>query len=245
MSFRHLKSLFNPRSITVIGASARERRMGNVLMRNLLSGQFAGPIMPVNPRRTSVAGVLTYPSIAALPQTPDLAIICTPAPLVPRLVEELGERGARAVMVMANQLDTTLGADGRPIERSILEITRRYEMRLLGGGTLGILVPGLGLNATFSQIAARPGKLGFVSQRDTVGTMVLDWALRKKVGFSHFVSLGDSLDIGFNVAYVVDVLTVLTCDNVKITLGDANSSALIEADEDNSDAVYVVMPMRL
>ena len=208
MSFRHLKSLFNPRSIAVIGASARERRMGNVLMRNLLSGQFAGPIMPVNPRRTSVAGVLTYPSIAALPQTPDLAIICTPAPLVPRLVEELGERGARAVMVMANQLDTTLGADGRPIERSILEITRRYEMRLLGGGTLGILVPGLGLNATFSQIAARPGKLGFVSQRDTVGTMVLDWALRKKVGFSHFVSLGDSLDIGFG-----EVLDFLAADS--------------------------------
>ncbi|MFB1028371.1 MAG: acetate--CoA ligase family protein, partial [Thauera sp.] len=208
MSFRHLKSLFNPRSIAVIGASARERRMGNVLMRNLLSGQFAGPIMPVNPRRPSVAGVLTYPSVAALPQTPDLAIVCTPAPLVPRIVEELGERGTRAVMVMANQLDTTLGADGRPLERSILEITRRLELRLLGGSTLGILVPGLGLNATFSQIAARPGKLGFVSQRDTVGTMVLDWALRKKVGFSHFVSLGDSLDIGFG-----EVLDFLAADS--------------------------------
>ena len=86
----YLTPLLEPRSVGIIGASEREASLGNVLMRNLLSGQFAGPIMPVNPRRPSVAGVLTYPSVAALPQTPDLAIVCTPAPLVPRIVEELG-----------------------------------------------------------------------------------------------------------------------------------------------------------
>ena len=108
-------------------------------------------VVPAAPRWRACSPTRASPA----PQTPDLAIICTPAPLVPRLVES-SANAARAVMVMANQLDTTLGADGRrPIERSIPEITRRYEMRLLGGGTLASGTR-TRLNATFSQIAARP-----------------------------------------------------------------------------------------
>jgi len=101
MSFHFLQSLFNPQSIAVIGASARPQRIGNVLMRNLLAGGFGGVIMPVNPKREAVAGVLTYPSVAALPHTPDLAIICTPAATIPSLIEDLGQRGTRAAIIMA------------------------------------------------------------------------------------------------------------------------------------------------
>lgn len=197
MSFHFLQSLFNPQSIAVIGASGRPQRIGNVLMRNLLAGGFGGVIMPVNPKRESVAGVLTYPSVDALPHTPDLAIICTPAATIPALIEDLGRRGTRAAIIMAGYLSTTLDGDGRALSEVILEVARRHGIRLLGGSTLGIMVPKAGINATFSQMRVEPGKLGFVSQSDAVGTMVLDWALPKKVGFSHFVSLGDALDIGF------------------------------------------------
>ena len=207
MSFHFLQSLFNPQSIAVIGASARPQRIGNVLMRNLLAGGFGGVIMPVNPKREAVAGVLTYPSVAALPQTPDLAIICTPAATIPALIEDLGRRGTRAAIIMAGYLSTTLSADGQPLGEVILEAARRHGVRLLGGSTLGIVVPKSGINATFSQMRVQPGKLGFVSQSDAVGTMVLDWALPKKVGFSHFVSLGDALDIGFG-----EVLDFLASD---------------------------------
>jgi len=207
MSFHFLQSLFNPRSIAVIGASARPQRIGNVLMRNLLAGGFGGVIMPVNPMRPAVAGVLTYPSVAALPQTPDLAIICTPAATIPALIEDLGRRGTRAAIIMAGYLSTRLNREGRPLGDVILETAHRHGIRLLGGSTLGILVPNAGVNATFSQIRVEPGKLGFVSQSDAVGTMVLDWALPKKVGFSHFVSLGDALDIGFG-----EVLDFLASD---------------------------------
>ncbi|MDK9704988.1 MAG: bifunctional acetate--CoA ligase family protein/GNAT family N-acetyltransferase [Sulfuritalea sp.] len=207
MSFHFLQSLFNPQSIAVIGASARPQRIGNVLMRNLLAGGFGGVIMPVNPKREAVAGVLTYPNVAALPQTPDLAIICTPAATVPALLEDLGRRGTRAAIIMAGYLATTFDADGRLLEAVVLETARRHGIRLLGGSTLGILVPKAGINATFSQMRVEPGKLGFVSQSDAVGTMVLDWALPKKVGFSHFVSLGDALDIGFG-----EVLDFLASD---------------------------------
>ena len=207
MSFHFLQSLFDPRSIAVIGASARPQRIGNVVMRNLLAGGFGGVIMPVNPKRQAVAGVLTYPDVAALPQTPDLAILCTPAATIPSLIEDLGRRGTRAAIVMAGYLATTVNADGRPLEAVVLEAARRHGIRLLGGSTLGILVPKAGINATFSQMRVEPGKLGFVSQSDAVGTMVLDWALPKKVGFSHFVSLGDALDIGFG-----EVLDFLASD---------------------------------
>jgi acetyltransferase len=207
MSFHFLQSLFNPQSIAVIGASARPQRIGNVLMRNLLAGGFGGVIMPVNPKRKAVAGVLTYPNVAALPQTPDLAIICTPAATVPALIDELGQRGTRAAIIMAGYLATSFDAAGRPLDQVIIETARRHGMRLLGGSTLGILVPKAGINATFSQMRVEPGKLGFVSQSDAVGTMVLDWALPKKVGFSHFVSLGDALDVGFG-----EVLDFLASD---------------------------------
>ena len=207
MSFHFLQSLFNPQSIAVIGASARPQRIGNVVMRNLLAGGYGGIIMPVNPKRKAVAGVLTYPSVAALPQTPDLAILCTPAATIPSLIEELGRRGTRAAIIMAGYLATTHDSDGRPLDTVILEAARRHGLRVLGGSTLGILVPKAGINATFSQMRVEPGKLAFVSQSDAVGTMVLDWALPKRVGFSHFVSLGDALDIGFG-----EVLDFLASD---------------------------------
>jgi acetyltransferase len=207
MSFHFLQSLFDPQSIAVIGASARPQRIGNVVMRNLLAGGFGGVIMPVNPKRQAVAGVLTYPNVAALPQTPDLAILCTPAASIPALLDELGRRGTRAAIIMAGYLATTFDADGRSLETVILETARRHGIRLLGGSTLGILVPKAGINATFSQVRVEPGTLAFVSQSDAVGTMVLDWARPKKVGFSHFVSLGDALDIGFG-----EVLDFLASD---------------------------------
>ena len=86
MSVRNLEYLFRPQSIAVIGASNTEQRVGTVLMRNLLKGGFSGPIMPVNPKHASVAGVLAYPDVTSLPVTPDLAVICTPAPSVPGLI---------------------------------------------------------------------------------------------------------------------------------------------------------------
>ena len=207
MSFHYLQSLFNPQSIAVVGASSRPHRIGNVVMRNLLAAGFGGAIMPVNPRRDAVSGVLTYPDIASLPRTPDLAILCTPAATLPELIAQCGLRGTRAAIVMSGHLATTQDKDGRPLAETVVEVARRHGIRLLGGSTLGVLVPRLGLNATFSHVQVEKGNLGFVSQSDAVGTLVLDWARPKQLGFSHFVSLGDALDIGFG-----EVLDFLASD---------------------------------
>ena len=200
MSTSSLERLFRPRSVAVVGANNKPHRVGNAIMRNLLTGGFEGPIMPVNPRYEAVAGVLTYPDVASLPRTPDLAILCTPPDTVPDLVDELGARGTRAVVVGARGLATLRGPEGDTLQERTLHVARQHGVRLLGGGTLGILSPHLGLNASFSRVTALPGNLGFVSQSDAVGTLVLDWAHPRRIGFSHFISLGDAADIGFGEA---------------------------------------------
>jgi acetyltransferase len=189
--------MFCPRSVAVVGANNKPDRVGGVIMRNLLAGRFEGPIMPVNPRYDAVAGVLTYPDVASLPRVPDLAILCTPPDTIPDLVDELGARGTKAVVVVARGLGTLRGPDGRSLQERTVLTARAHGVRLLGGGTLGILSPHVGLNASFSRVAALAGHIGFVSQSDAVGTMLLDWAHPRRVGFSHFVSLGDASDVGF------------------------------------------------
>ena len=200
MSTGRLHRMFRPRSVAVVGANNRPQRVGNVIMRNLLAGGFDGPIMPVNPRHQSVAGVLTYPDVASLPRTPDLAILCTPPATIPEIVDELGARGVPAAVVVARGLGALRDEEGRTLEARTLAAAKRHGVRLLGGATLGMLVPGIGLNASFSRVRALPGDIGFVSQSDAVGTLVLDWAHPRRIGFSHFISLGDAADVGFGEA---------------------------------------------
>lgn len=100
MTIRNLDRMFQPSSVALIGASKRPNSVGSVLARNLLKADFDGPIMPVNPKHKAIQGVLTYPDVASLPITPDLAVICTPPAAVPGLIDQLGERGTKAAVVI-------------------------------------------------------------------------------------------------------------------------------------------------
>ncbi|MEP2815328.1 MAG: CoA-binding protein, partial [Alphaproteobacteria bacterium] len=112
MTVRNLRKLFHPTSVAVIGASERKGAVGNLVMHNLLEGGFDGPIMPVNPKRRAVAGVLTYPDVASLPVIPDLAVICTPPATVPKIIDELGKHGTRAAIVLTAGLGATPAPGG-------------------------------------------------------------------------------------------------------------------------------------
>ncbi len=207
MSLRNLVQLFDPRSVAVIGASNAARHVGNVLMRNLLDGGIAGPIMPVNPKYRAVAGVLAYRDVASLPETPELAVVCSPDHTVPDVIEALGERGTAVAVIVNDGLARRRDAAGRSLRDEAVEAARRHGMRLLGPGSLGVLVPHTGLNASLSHVSALPGRLAFVSQSGAICTAVLDWARAKGIGFSHFVALGDCVDIDFG-----DVLDYLGTD---------------------------------
>jgi len=207
MSIRNLKPLFRPQSIAVVGASTKPKSIGWVVMRNLLQEEFAGPVMPVTPDHPSVAGVLAYPNVACLPQAPDLALICTPPETVPGILDTLGQRGTRAACIMTHGLHQALTPEGHSVIERTLAVARCHDMRILGPSSMGILVPGIGLNASFAHRGARPGKLAFVSQSGALCTAVLDWARPREIGFSHFIHLGDTDGVDFG-----DVLDYLGSD---------------------------------
>jgi acetyltransferase len=200
MSVRNLEALFAPSSVAVIGVSERPDNVGNVVWRNLREGGFAGPIWLVDHRVREVEGERTWPDVHSLPGTPDLAVICTPAATVPRLIAALGEKGTRAAAVLSAGLKQTDPLNGGSLEQAMLEAARPHLLRILGPNCLGLLVPGVGLNASFAPGNALPGKLAFVTQSGALATAMLDWANSRGIGFSHFISLGDSADVDFGDA---------------------------------------------
>jgi len=206
MSVRNLDSLLRPASIAVIGASDRPGSIGAVVFRNLRGDAFRGPIWPVNPAHDSVDGEKAWPDVASLLQVPQLAVICTPAATVPRLIADLGRKGTRAAVVLSAGLKQSAG-DGRTFEQAMLDAARPYLLRILGPNCIGLLVPGIGVNASFAPANATAGRLAFVTQSGALATALLDWANGRGIGFSHFISLGDSADVDFG-----DVLDYLGSD---------------------------------
>jgi acetyltransferase len=201
----YLAPLFEPASVAVIGASERKNSIGEVLMRNMLAAKFRGKLFAINPKHARVHGVRCVPSISDLPQPVDLAVIATPAPTAPALIEQCGRAGVRAAVVIGAGFGET-GAAGAALERAMLENARRHKIRLLGPNCLGIMRPSSGLNATFARGAARAGSLGLISQSGAVCTALLDWATPHRVGFSSIVSLGASTDVDFGelIDYLVN-----------------------------------------
>ncbi|WP_434525542.1 bifunctional acetate--CoA ligase family protein/GNAT family N-acetyltransferase [Photorhabdus asymbiotica] len=195
MSQRGLEALLRPKSIAVIGASEKPERASSVMMRNLLAGGFAGPILPITPNKSSVQGVLAYPSIEKLPITPDLAVICTHHSRNLQCLEQLGQRGCKTVIILSSP---------RLQFAELKQCCQRYSIRLLGPNSLGLLAPWQGLNASFSPVPILKGKLAFISQSAAVSNTILDWAQHRGVGFSYFIALGDSVDI--DIDHLLDFL---------------------------------------
>ncbi|MCF6440286.1 bifunctional acetate--CoA ligase family protein/GNAT family N-acetyltransferase [Pseudoalteromonas luteoviolacea] len=191
MSVKRIGQFFNPKSVAVIGASNNPNRAGNVVMKNLLQGGFKGPIMPVTPKYTAVNGVLAYSDIEQLPCIPDLAIICTNKATLCQLINALGTLGCKHAIIVAAGLNNEE-------KNTLRHCAQQAEVTLLGSNSLGLILPHIGLNASFSHTVAKPGKLAFVSQSAAVCSTILDWAKNKHIGFSHFVSVGDCLDIDFD-----------------------------------------------
>jgi acetyltransferase len=150
----------------------------------------------VNPKRSNVLGIRAYPTVADIPEPPELAVIVTPAPTVPGLIRECGEAGVRGAIVISAGFKEA-GPEGIELERRTLEEARRHRMRIVGPNCLGVMSPLSGLNATFAAGMARPGNVGFISQSGALCTAVLDWSFRENVGFSAFVSVGSMVDVGW------------------------------------------------
>lgn len=188
--------MFGPRSVALIGASERSGSVGAVTLRNLRGGGFTGPLYLVNPKHDTIAGMKAYPDVAHVPERPDLAVITTPPDQVAGVIRELGAIGTHAAVVITAGFGE-LGERGRAMQREIVEAAAAGSVRIVGPNCVGIMVPAIGLNASFAQLAPPSGDVAFVSQSGALITAVLDWAQPRRIGFSKVVSLGDMADVDF------------------------------------------------
>jgi len=195
MSIRNLDKLFDPQRIAVIGASETPASIGYTVFHNLIASNYSGAVYPVNPNYDAVQGIPAYADIGSVPVAADLAVICAPPPIVPGIVRGCGEKGVPGIIILSAGFREA-GEEGRKLEAAIRAEQRKFDgMRILGPNCLGIIVPRLHLNASFAAMTPAPGNIGFISQSGALCTSVLDWAIDEGVGFSHFVSVGNMLDV--------------------------------------------------
>ena len=195
MSTLNLEKIFNPQRIAVVGACDEPSNPGSVVLRNLLVEGSRRVIYPINATRESVHGVAAYPDIASLPKRADLAVVCVEPEETPQVVAQCGEQGVGGVVILSKGYHSLVD-EGRALDNQIrLAAAGHPEMRILGPNSYGFIVPHLNLNVSTVESIPKAGHLAFISQSRALTASTLDWALKEQVGFSHFVSLGDAVDV--------------------------------------------------
>lgn len=194
-----LDAVMRPRSIAVVGASRSSGTIGHQIVANLVRYGFTGPVYPVNPRATSVHSIRCYPSIEALPEAVDLTVVAVPKEGVIQVAEDCGLKGVRSMVVISAGFREA-GPQGVVRETALVDVVRRYRMRLVGPNCLGVLNadPATSMNATFAPTMPRFGPVAFVSQSGAVGLNLLDYATELEIGICQFVSIGNRADVSSN-----------------------------------------------
>ncbi|MGA2386240.1 MAG: GNAT family N-acetyltransferase [Candidatus Bathyarchaeia archaeon] len=196
MVTRNLDKIFNPRSVAIIGASDVEGSVGCLIVQNFVRLGYAGKSYFVNIRKPEIFGVKTYKSVEQISEPVDLAIIATPAKTVQEVMEECGRAHVKGAIIVSSGFKET-GPEGKAVEKAILEIAKKYDIRVIGPNCIGVIRPRNNLNATFLDKMPKPGNITFLSQSGALGSAILDWAIHENIGLSNFVSVGSMLDVDF------------------------------------------------
>lgn len=182
-----LHAVFSPRSIAIIGASTQVGSVGNDLVKNLTIG-FTGDVYPVNPKGGELYGLPVYPSIKAIPNAVELAVIAVPAAVVPQVLTEAGKKKVKAAVVISAGFKEVGNVD---LENQVAAIAKKYKITLVGPNCLGVMNPHLKMNASFAPTLPPEGSIAFLSQSGALGTAIIDYANTENLGFSKFLSLGN------------------------------------------------------
>ncbi|NLI73605.1 MAG: CoA-binding protein [Euryarchaeota archaeon] len=189
-----MKSLFEPESIAVVGASTDSRKIGHIVLNNLIQSKFRGKLYPINPRAEEILGLPVYTSLTAIPGKVDQAIVCVPNTLVPSVMEEAGIKGVSSVVVITAGFKE-LGKEGAILENKVGVIAKKYGMRVLGPNCMGMMNTTHCMNGTFTNIQPVSGSVAIASQSGAVCSSLLDWSTATGVGFSTFISVGNKVDV--------------------------------------------------
>ena len=189
-----LEMFTEARGVAVVGASTSPEKLGYQVLHNIIQYGYEGGIYPINPTAPEILGHKAYASVSDCPDPVDLAVILVPNKAVPGVLEQCGQRGLKgAVIITAGFRE--VGPAGKALEQQVIDIAKRYGMRIVGPNVLGIIDTVLKLNASFAAGMPRRGKIAFMSQSGALCTSILDMALGQGIGFSRFYSIGNKADI--------------------------------------------------
>ena len=196
MGVDNLDKIFHPKSIAVVGASERKGSVGHAIMQNLIKSEYPGDIYPINAKHKKIWGRPSCASVEQLNTGVDLAVLATPILSAPQIIKECCAMGVGgAIIISAGGKE--IGEEGKKIEAAIKKEAENTQLRIIGPNCVGILGTRDKINASFAKTMPLPGKMAFISQSGAICTAILDLSLKEKIGFSHFVSLGDMLDVDF------------------------------------------------
>jgi acetyltransferase len=240
-----LNHILAPKVVAVIGATESKGSVGRTVFQNLGRGGFGGVVYPVNPKRSSVLCVKAYPNIGAVPEKVDLVVVCTPATAVPAVIRDCAKAGVPGAIIISAGFKE-IGKVGQKLEQEILSDAQSGGMRIVGPNCLGIMIPKIGLNATFATTIAKPGNVAFLSQSGALCTAILDWSLKENVGFSAFASLGSMLDVGWSdlIYYLGDDPDTKSIIIYMETIGDARGFLSAAREVSLTKPIIVIKPGR-
>jgi acetyltransferase len=204
MSSFGLERIFAPKGVALVGGSPRPSSLGSIILRNIVDSGFRGKIAVVNPEYDQVGGQKTYANLEALSFVPDLIVITAPGAAIPEIISQAGKRGVAGAVIISSGLGHGLGSSAY----AVAQAARAHKVRIVGPNCLGVMFPGVALNASFAARHPVPGSLALISQSGAIAAAMVDWGAEKSVGFSGIVSIGDQLDVD-----VADLLDYFALDN--------------------------------
>ena len=189
-----LDHFFTPKSVAVIGASTEPGKVGYDILFNLIDAKFQGEIYPINPKADEILGKKAYKTVLDVPGTIDLAVVVIPAKFVMGVMEQCGQKGIDAVVIITAGFKE-VGKEGAELENQMMDVANKYGIRVIGPNCLGIISSNVGLNASFAPVTPKNGHLGLLSQSGALATAVLDWASQAGIGFNKFFTFGNQADV--------------------------------------------------
>jgi acetyl coenzyme A synthetase (ADP forming)-like protein len=191
--------VLTPTSVAVVGASRRRGTISGTVLRNIIRSGYKGRLYPVNPLARTVHGLRAFPSVSAIGEPVELAVVVTPAEQVLDVARDCAQAGVRSLVVISSGF-AEIGLEGQQRQRQLLEICRGAGIRVVGPNCLGVINtdPEVNLNATFAERPPLPGSIGFMSQSGGLGIAVTEAAARRRLGLSSFVAVGNKADLSGN-----------------------------------------------
>ena len=189
-----ISPFFNAKGVAILGASTNPKKLSYGILENLLTYGYQGGVYPVNPNAESILGRKAYASISDVPDPVDLAVVVLPVTIIMETMREIGERGIKTVVIITGGFKE-LGPEGAETEKSVKKMAETYGMRVIGPNCVGTIDVRTGLNSTFIKGVPPAGPIAFISQSGAICGGVIDFIINSKIGFSHFASLGNEMDV--------------------------------------------------